>query len=109
VRHPSGDPKKARVFVVVSREALIRARFSTVICAPVLTLGEGLSTQVAVGVDEGLKRESWITCDGLTSIEKSKLTDFVGSLSPAKLAEVNKALRSALDLGGGGSGAPPPS
>ena len=49
VRHPSGDPKRSRVFVVVSRPALIRARFATVICAPVLTHGEGLTTQVAVG------------------------------------------------------------
>ena len=36
VRHPSSrDPKRARVFVVVSRQALMESRFSTVICAPV--------------------------------------------------------------------------
>jgi mRNA interferase MazF len=36
VAGPSGgDPKKYRVFVVVSRPALIASRFSTVICAPV--------------------------------------------------------------------------
>jgi mRNA interferase MazF len=36
VAHPSGDgPKKYRVFVVVSRQALIDSRFSTVICAPI--------------------------------------------------------------------------
>jgi mRNA interferase MazF len=29
------DPKKSRVFVVVSRQELIDSRFSTVICAPV--------------------------------------------------------------------------
>lgn len=61
--------------------------------------GEGLTTQVAVGPAEGLKQASWITCDGLTSIEKSKLTDFVGALSPVKMRELNEALRSALDLG----------
>lgn len=99
VRHPSGEPKKSRVFVVVSRAALIRARFSTVICAPVLTHGEGLTTQVAVGPAEGLKHASWITCDGLASIEKSKLTDFIGALSPGKIHQLNQALRSALELG----------
>lgn len=99
VRHPTGDPKRSRVFVVVSRTALIRANFSTVICAPVLTNGEGLTTQVAAGPAEGLRHESWITCDGLTSIEKSKLTDFIGALSPGKLRDLNGALRSALELG----------
>jgi mRNA interferase MazF len=98
VRHPSGDPKKARVFVVVSRDALVKSQFSTVICAPVLTRGEGLTTQVAVGSPEGLKHASWITCDGLTSLEKAKLTDFIGSLSSSKRRELNRALRSALDL-----------
>jgi len=98
VRHPSGDPKRARVFVVVSRASLIRSRFSTVICAPVSTSGEGLTTQVAVGPQEGLKHPSWIGCDGLASIEKSRLTDHVGSLGPARLHALNAALRSALDL-----------
>lgn len=63
-----------------------------------LTNGEGLTTQVTVGPAEGLKHQSWITCDGLTSVERAKLTDFVGSLSPTKLRELDRALRSALDL-----------
>jgi mRNA interferase MazF len=84
--------------VVVSRDALIRSRFSTVICAPILTHGEGLTTQVEVGEAEGMKHRSWITCDGLASIEKQRLTDFVGSLSAAKLRELDRALRLALDL-----------
>lgn len=98
VRHPTGDAKRARVFVVVSRDALGRSKFSTVVCAPVLTSGEGLSTQIEVGPAEGLKHRSWALCDGLTSIEKSKLTDFVGSLPPASLNDLNRALRIALDL-----------
>ncbi|MGQ0704064.1 MAG: type II toxin-antitoxin system PemK/MazF family toxin [Gemmatimonadales bacterium] len=98
VRHPSGDPKRARVFVVVSRAALLQTRFSTVVCAPVLTNGEGLSTQVPVGPAEGLKQPSWITCDGLTSIEKARLTDYVGAVLPRRMRELNAALRAALDL-----------
>jgi len=59
VAKPSArDPKKFRVFVVVSRQRLIDSRFSTVICAPVYTVYDGLSTQVPVGVDEGLKHDS---------------------------------------------------
>ena len=98
VRHPAGDPRRARVFVVVSRDALLRSRFSTVICAPVLTHGEGLTTQVAVGPAEGLKHESWVTCDGLASIERARLTDYLGSLSAVGMKALNAALRAALEL-----------
>ncbi len=98
VAHPGNDPKKFRVFVIVSRQALIDSQFSTVICAPVYTTHDGLSSQVAVGVDEGLKHESSIHGDGLVSLPKAALTNYVGMLSPAKLAALDDALRVALDL-----------
>jgi mRNA interferase MazF len=98
VARPGGDPKSSRVFVVVSRQILLDSRFSSAICAPVFTTGQGLSTQVAVGPEEGLKHASWIMCDNLVSLRKSDLTNFVGTLSPAKLVELNRALKMALAL-----------
>ncbi len=98
VFRPSGDPKKARVFVVVSRNTLIATQFSTVICAPVYSRYDELSTQVAVGTEDGLKHDSSIHCDALMNIPKSALTNYVGSLSPAKIQALNQALYVALDL-----------
>jgi mRNA interferase MazF len=78
VAHPSTrDPKKQRAFVVVSRSVLIESRFSTVICAPVYSTHDGLSTQVLIGIAEGLKRESSIHCDELVSLPKTMLTNYV--------------------------------
>jgi mRNA interferase MazF len=98
VHHPSGDPKLYRSFVVVSRQTLIDSRFSTVICAPILSRGHGFSTQVPVGIEEGLKHESWILCDNLVSIRKAQLTQFVGSLTRAKVEELDRALKRALGV-----------
>lgn len=95
---PGGDPKRYRIFAIVSRQALIDSSFSTVVCAPVFTVGHGLSTQVAIGTEEGLKHSSWITCDNLVSLRKSDLTNYVGALSRAKMVELNDALKMALDL-----------
>lgn len=92
------DPKKFRIFVVVSRQVLIGSRFSTVVCAPIYSRYDGLSTQVKIGVEEGLKHESSIHCDELVSIPKSLLTHFVGSLSTERLQQLNDALRIAIDL-----------
>jgi mRNA interferase MazF len=98
VHQPQGDPKRYRSFVVVSRQTLIDSAYATVVCAPIYTNGSGLATQVAIGVNEGLKHDSWIVCDNLRSLEKGELTQFVGSLSWAKLSELDDSLRVALAL-----------
>jgi mRNA interferase MazF len=98
VYQPPNDVKDYRSFVIVSRQILIDAKFTKLICAPVYASGNGLSTQVCVGQDEGLKHDSWILCDDLSSIAKSSLTQYVGSLSAKKLAELDQALIVALDL-----------
>jgi mRNA interferase MazF len=92
------DPKKFRVFVIVSRQILIDSRFSTVVCAPIYSSHDGLSTQVLVGAHEGLKHDSSIHCDELVSLPKSVLTNFIGSLSPQKIEELNRALSIALEI-----------
>ncbi len=99
VYKPSGeDPKKFRVFVIISRQILIESRFSTLICAPIYSRFDGLSTQVFVGTEEGLKQESAIHCDELVSIPKSRLSHFIGSLKEDKLVELDAALKIALAL-----------
>ena len=99
VRNPaSRDPRKQRAFVIVSRQALIDSSFSTVICAPVYSRHDGLSTQVAVGVGEGLKTDSSIHCDELVSIPKSLLTRYLGSLKGVRSEELGAALAIALSL-----------
>ncbi len=85
--------------IVVSRQVLCdTAEYGTVICAPVSSSRHGLATQVPVGQAEGLKHPSAIHCDGLVSLPKSALTDYVGSLGPQKLGALHVALKVALDL-----------
>ena len=98
VYKPSGDEKNFRVFAIVSRQALIDSRFPTLVCARVYTRAEGLLTQVPVGIEEGLKHSSWILCDDLTSVHKSRLTHFIGSLSQPKIRELDQALAIAIGI-----------
>jgi mRNA interferase MazF len=99
VAKPSArDPKRFRVFLVVSRQVLLDSRFSIVICAPVYSARHGLSTQVPVGPDEGLRHDSSVHCDELVSLPKSLLTQFVGRLRPARLPELDRSLAAALEI-----------
>jgi mRNA interferase MazF len=92
------DTKNYRVFAIISRQALIDSKFSTVICAPIYSNYLGISTQVPIGIDDGLKHDSCIYCDEIISIPKSLLTDYIGTLSSQKLNELNKALLIAFNL-----------
>lgn len=92
------DPKRFRVYVIVSRNDLFLTTFPTVVCAPVHSNYIGLSTEVEVGVNEGLKHDSSIRCDELVSIAKSDSTNFIGSFSPQKIQELNQALKVALEI-----------
>jgi mRNA interferase MazF len=84
---------------VVSRQTLIEARYPSVICAPVYSARHGLSTQVDLGIEEGLKHDSAAHCDELMSLPKVALTDYVGALPAAKRKSLAYALLAALELG----------
>jgi mRNA interferase MazF len=92
------DPKRFRLYVVISRQDFIDTIYETVICAPIYTNQNNLPTEVYIGIDEGLKHDSAIRCDELLSIHKSKLTNYTGSLSPQKIQELNQALKIALEI-----------
>ena len=98
-RGAKDDPKKQRVYLVVSRQGVIATSFSTVICAPVYSMYGGLPTQIEAGVDEGLKHNSSVYCDALVSVPKSRLTNYIGTLPNDKMEAVNAALRIALAVG----------
>lgn len=98
VKPSTTDPRRSRVFAVISRQVVIDSSFSTVICAPVYSAYDGLATQVPLGPAEGLKHESSIHCDELVSLPKSALTHFVGTLGPDKIDELATALAIAVGI-----------
>jgi len=90
---------KPGFYLVVSRSFIAEHEdISTVVCAPVYGEVLGLTTEVLLGPEQGLPRASAARCDFLTLMFKRKLTDFVGTLSGAKLPELNRALATAFEL-----------
>jgi mRNA interferase MazF len=65
----------------------------------VYSVHDGISTQLPVGLPEGLKHDSSIHCDELVSLSKTLLSHYVGRLSESKIQELNVALREALEIG----------
>lgn len=90
---------KPGFYVIVSRSFIAdNEHISTVVCAPVYSEILGLRSEVVLGREDGMPRDSAIRCDFLMLMFKTKLTQFVGTLSAEKIAELNLALHYALEL-----------
>jgi len=90
---------KPGFYVVVSRDFIAgHDDISTVICAPVYGEVLGLRTEVVIGEEDGVPRQSAIRCDFVALMFKEKLTGFVATLSAAKQLALKQALGYALQL-----------
>jgi mRNA interferase MazF len=67
----------------------------TVMVAPVTSTIHGAPSEVIVGVDEGLKKDSAINLDHVQTVDKQKLKRFIGRVGPEKMTAVCRALATA--------------
>ena len=84
-------PDKRRPVVVLSRPEVIDL-LDTVMVAPITSTVRGTPSEVAVGTEEGLNRESAVNLDYVQTVDKLRLQRFVGSLDASKLRQVYRAL-----------------
>ncbi len=84
-------PDKRRPVLILTRQEVI-GLLHTVMVAPVTSTIHGAPSEVLLGTDEGLKGVSAANLDHVQTVEKTRLRRFVGTVSPAKMAEVCQAL-----------------
>jgi mRNA interferase MazF len=84
-------PDKRRPVLVLTRQEVI-GLLSTITVAPITSTIRGAPSEVAVGVEEGLKNHSAINLDHVQTIERERLSLYIGSVSPEKMAAVCRAL-----------------
>jgi mRNA interferase MazF len=93
-----GPPAGRRPVCVLTRDAAI-AVLHAVTCAPITRTIRGIRSEVEVGPLEGLPETSVINCDNLVTVPQSVLEPAVaGHLDEVKRAELDRALRYALDI-----------
>jgi mRNA interferase MazF len=88
-------PDKRRPVLVLSRQPLIEV-LHTVTVAALTSQAHGSPTEVLVGVEEGLKTASCVNLVNVFTVRRSELRTHVGTLAPAKLVEVCRALAIAV-------------
>ena len=87
-------PDKRRPVLVITRQEVI-GMLRTVMVAPITSTIHGAPSEVIVGVDEGLKKDSAINLDHVQTVDKQKLKRFIGSVGPEKMTAVCRALATA--------------
>ena len=89
--HRFRAPDKRRPILVLTRQSAIQW-LDTVMVAPVTSTIRGLPSEVIVGPNEGLKRTSAVNLDHVQTVERSTLTQFVGTVPPETMRAVCHAL-----------------
>ena len=84
-------PDKRRPVLVLTRPEVIEL-LHTVMVAPITSTIRGAASEVIVGIDEGLKQQSAVNLDHVQTVDKTKLTRFVGTVGPQKMKAVCRAL-----------------
>lgn len=90
---------KTRPVLVLTRQ-LVRPHLDRVTVAPITTRVRGLSTEVPVGVANGLAANSVVSCDNIVTIPVDALGEQVGILFQSQEDELADAIRAAFDLEG---------
>jgi mRNA interferase MazF len=88
---------KRRPVVVLTRARMI-GLMSTVTVAPVSSTRLGLSTEIELGLHNGLDRPSFVKCDQIVSIPTARLGEHCGWLLESQEAELHEAIQAVFDL-----------
>lgn len=86
-----------RPALVLTREAA-RASMTKVTVAPITTTIKGLSSEVAVGPDNGLDHDCVVALDNVLTVSAHLLGRTIGYLNAAQEAQLSRAVVLAYDL-----------
>jgi mRNA interferase MazF len=88
---------KSRPVLVLTRE-LVRPHLATVTIAPITTRIRGLSSELPVGVENGLAGPSVVSCDNITTVPAAALGQQIGVLLDVQEQALRDAIAAAFDL-----------
>jgi len=93
------DLDKTRPVIVLTRDPLGRLLHSVII-APVTSTIRGLSTEVPLGPDDGIRHPSVANLDNVQLLSRDRLRRRIGQARPATMTALCAALSIAVDCAG---------
>lgn len=91
------QPDKMRPVLILTRNSVIEY-LGEVTIAPITSTVRDIPSEVFLSKADGLPRDCAVNCDHLQTVPKGKIGRLIAALPPAKMADVTRAIRFALDL-----------
>jgi mRNA interferase MazF len=86
-----------RPVLILTRQAVI-PHLNKVTVAEITSKGKGYPTEVPIGHQANLRRESYVQLDNVQTVSKARFIKYVGALEPATLLTAGRRLILALGL-----------
>ena len=90
-------PDKKRPVLILTRDSVLEY-LGEVTIAPITTTVRDIPSEVFLTTADGMPEDCAVNCDHLQTVHRGKLGALVTSLSQAKMVEVARAIRFALDI-----------
>lgn len=90
-------PAGRRPAVLVSRDQAYRVRAGVTV-VPLTRKVRHIRVEVPLGPTEDIPHASVANADDITTVQKARVDQYLTTLSPEKLEEVERAIKFALDL-----------
>lgn len=90
-------PDKKRPVLILTRDSAMKY-LGEVTIAPVTSTVRNIPTEVFLSKGDGMPLDCAINCDHLQTVSKGKIGSLITSLPRAKMIDVGRAIRFALDI-----------
>jgi mRNA interferase MazF len=90
-------PDKKRPVLILTRDSVLDY-LGEVTVAPITSTVRNIPSEVFLSKADGLPRDSAVNCDHLQTVSKEKIGSLITSLPKAKMVDVGRAIRFALDI-----------
>ena len=91
------SPDTNRPVLILTRDSVLEY-LGEVTIAPISTTIRNIPSEVFLSTTAGMPQDCAVNCDHLQTVSKGKLGSLITTLPRAKLVEVGKAIRFALDI-----------
>ena len=90
-------PDKKRPVLLLTRDSVLEY-LGEVTIAPIATTVRDIPSEIFLATADGMPQDCAVNCDHLQTVSKVKLGSLITSLSQAKMVEVARAIRFAIDI-----------
>jgi mRNA interferase MazF len=90
-------PDKKRPVLILIRNSVLEY-LGEVTIAPITSTVRNIPSEVFLSKADGMPRDCAVNCDHLQTVSRGKVGSLISSLSPAKMVDVGRAIRFALDI-----------